>query len=137
MLCSNAPLHCWIYCGAGFVGIAVKLTTVVPSTAGAKSSVLIDGVKLSLWFVSGNVYGTLCRWLHHVFMSTGVKKIPYAAWSTSPLFGILCERQVAFRIFNVLHRAHVLVPHAVVDRRMLRQPERVLRIPIRIPLPQV
>src|ERR1700735_5310346 len=79
-----------MYCGAGLVCMPVKLTTVVPSTAGAKLKVLMEGVKLSLWFVSGNTYGTLCRWLHQVFMSTGVKNIPYAACHTSPIEPKLC-----------------------------------------------
>src|SRR5687768_18402278 len=49
------------------------------------------GMKLSLCCVSGKTNGTLCRWLHHVFISTGVKKIPNAACSTIPCLCKLWE----------------------------------------------
>src|SRR6266851_5577754 len=76
--------------------MAVKLTVVCPSTACPKlkllASTVADGVKLSLCCVSGNTYGTLWRWLHQVFMSTGVKKIPNAAWKTRPCPGKACDK---------------------------------------------
>src|SRR6266478_7937046 len=76
--------------------MAVKLTVVCPSTACPKlkllASTVADGVKLSLCWVSGNTKGTLWRWLHQVFMSTGVKKIPNAECTTSPNLGMACEK---------------------------------------------
>src|ERR1043165_3942002 len=72
----------------------VKLTVVCPKVAWAKFSWLAksagDGVKLSACWVSGNTYGTLWRWLHQVFISTGVKKRPKAEWKTRPC-GRACE----------------------------------------------
>src|SRR5882762_632537 len=79
------PFHCWTYCAGAWGSNAVKLTVVgvsapVPRTGVPKFMPVLKraagGVKLSACCVSGKTYGTLCRWLHQVFRSTGVKKIP-------------------------------------------------------------
>ena len=66
------PLHCCTYWDGAYGSNAAKLTTVLPSTGWPKSNVVMDGVKFSLWLVSGKTSGTLCTWLHQVFISTGV-----------------------------------------------------------------
>src|SRR6267378_4367634 len=79
------PFHCWTYCAGAWESNAVKLTVVgvsapVPRTGVPKFMPVLKraagGVKLSACCVSGKTYGTLCRWLHQVFRSTGVKKNP-------------------------------------------------------------
>ena len=71
-LFSTAAFHCETYCGFWYGSNAAKLVTVVPSTAGAKLKLVIDGTKASLWFVSGKMMGALWSMLHHVFISIGV-----------------------------------------------------------------
>src|SRR5512133_869346 len=82
-------------CDGACGSIAVKLTVVLPSTGGAKlkpeERIPGEGTKLSLCWVSGKTNGTLWRWLHQVFMSTGVKKRPKAPWKTSPRDGTAWE----------------------------------------------
>src|SRR5215467_10760540 len=84
-LFSTEVLHCWTCCAGACGSKVVKLTVVVPRTAGLKLSEVCamaalsreaGGLKLSNCCVSGKTYGTLWRWLHQVFKSTGVKKIP-------------------------------------------------------------
>src|SRR5215472_8856357 len=79
-LFSTCVFHCWMYCAGACASNAVKLTVVagkvpVPSTGVPKFMPVwyraVGGVKLSACCVSGNTYGTLWRWLHHVFWSTG------------------------------------------------------------------
>ena len=45
--------------------------------------------------------------------------------------------EVAVGVADIHERAHVLVTHAVSQRRGRRQPPRVLRVSVRIPLAQI
>jgi len=68
-----------MYWAGGLSSKAAKLTVVVPSTAGAKLKWLAryrrgSEVIALLRFRKGRK--AVVRWLHQVFMSTGVKKMP-------------------------------------------------------------
>src|SRR5262249_27175280 len=101
MLFCSEVFHCCTYCDGECGSNAVKLTVVagsapVPRTGVPKLNPVLNkatgGVKLSACCVSGKTYGTLWRWLHQVFMSTGVKKTPYEVCKTNPKRGKFLAR---------------------------------------------